>query len=730
MEQTGLVFRPFINSWVLAALGVALVAASIEGYRRTTRPVSRRFKLLLLALRLGAVGALMLCLLRPSLETTHRELARRPLLVLVDRSRSMREIRDTPEGKSRLQTVQDALARNSARLEALRAKYELITLGFARGLVGENQTDEASIGRSAYGMALQQAFEQIANSRADAVIMIGDGSHNFGPPDPMDVAMSLDEQGVPLYTVGVGQDQATSRLRDLKVTNVSAPKSAFLFTSFPVRADVSLRGCQGLEVKVRMQFPGAEPVEKSVRASHDEETVPLEFDVVPEKTGDYKVTVEALPVPNELLTDNNARGTFVKVISGGIRVGFFDTVRPESTFAGRALAGAEHLRVRRVLVLPGRPLPEPQTEPDRYDVIVLGDLDSSCIKPSRMLEIGRAVVEEGKGLVFLLSRRSGGPHGWAGTALEDLLPLSLHGSLAEVPGDREFRVEPQYATHPILALGTDAKRTLEAWAGMPSLAGAMAGAAPKRGALVLAADQDGNPLLVVQRVGNGRVACLLADTTFRWFFTERDTQEQHRRFWRQLIMWAAGREQKPPGRLRLELSKQELLVGEKLKATVHLVDDKEQPIRDAELTLTLTDPEGHTVPLRPVFSRQAGAYVAEHEPAKPGDYLVKAEARRAGQPLGRDAAHFHASRLDVELQEPVADLKLLRRMSAATRDAGGRYYPCSQLGDLLDELNRRGEPLVLTTRSRRDVWDWWALFALFAACLSAEWALRKWKGLV
>ncbi|GAG20396.1 unnamed protein product, partial [marine sediment metagenome] len=35
-----------------------------------------------------------------------------------------------------------------------------------------------------------------------------------------------------------------------------------------------------------------------------------------------------------------------------------------------------------------------------------------------------------------------------------------------------------------------------------------------------------------------------------------------------------------------------------------------------------------------------------------------------------------------------------------------------------------------TTRRRRDVWDAWPLFALFAACLLTEWAVRKWKGLV
>ncbi len=730
MEETGLVFRPFMNPWVVGGLAALFVALSVAGYARTTRPIPSRLKLLLLALRFGAIGVIAICLLRPSLEMTHYELSKRPLVLLIDQSRSMKEIDDTPDGATRLAAVNRLLAAHEDDLERLRGKYELMVLGFARGLLGRSGEPGAATDYSAYGLAMQQAFAEMAESHSDALVIIGDGSHNFGPPDPLDVAAALNDQGVPVYTVGVGQDQATSELRDVKVVDIAAPKSAFLFTSFPVRVNVLFRGCQGVPVTVRLGGGALPFQQKAVTVAHSEETVPLQFDVVPEDVGEYKITVRADGVPNEILADNNSASAFVKVVSGGVRAGFFDAVRPESKFIARSLTGAEHLRLRRVLVLAGQRVPEAQTEIDRYDVVIMGDVPSSAIRPSHLLAIRRAVQEEGKGLIVLMTQDSAGKQGWRDTVLEDLLPVKLEGGAHVVEGGREFRIDPAQVRHPILALGSTARETREAWASLPPLAGAVGGLEVKRGATVLAQDQDGNPLLVVQRSGRGRVACLMADTTFRWSFNDQNTQDSHLRFWRQLVLWAAGREDKPQGRLWIELNKQQLLMDEKLKIAVHLVGQEDEPIRDAQIALRITDPTDKTQDVSYTFSRQEGAYVAEYSPPFSGEYTVAAEAEREGHFLGQDKSHFQAHSVDVELEDPVADLKLLRRISAVTEESGGKYYNYLQAGELFDELDKRGDPLKLTTRQRKDIWDSWPLFALFAACLVTEWALRKKKGLV
>jgi uncharacterized membrane protein len=731
MEETGLAFRPFLNPWFVLAATAACLLLSAASYRRTTRSVSPRFRVLLVGLRMGAVLAGALCLLRPTLETTHYELVKRPLLVLIDKSLSMAEICDMPDGRSRLEAVSRLLEENQTQLDALRQLYDVSLLGFARGLLGEAASrDEAALRHSAYGLALDQAFREATNGQSDAVVVIGDGSDNYGPPDPVDVAAALNAQGVPVYTVGVGQDETTSGLKDIKVLDVAVPKSAFLFASFTVRAQVQFRGCQGVTAKVRLDFPKRPPQETTVTVAHPDEMVPIEFEVLPEEVGDFRLTVRAEPVPGEVLDTNNSYATYVRVVSGGIRVGFFDTVRPESKFIGAALTGAEHVRVRRVLVLPGQRLPDPQTEMGRYDVFILGDLTADALPPSRLLELTRAVQQDGKGLVVLLTQRSAGRQGWRQTALEDVLPVKLPVAPTVAEGNRQFGVAPDHADDPILALGPTTEATRRAWASLPPLAGAVTGIELKRGAIVLAADQAGNPLLVVQRSGWGRVACLTADTTFRWFFTERNTQDYFRRFWRQLVMWAGGREEPPRSRLALELSKQRLSLKEELKVLVYLTGPGGEPIRDAQLDLRVTDPKGEAAALPATFSRQDGAYVADYRPAVSGDYLVTADARRGGESMGTDRSYFHASRSELELEEPMADLSLLRRMASVTSDSGGGYCYYTQASRLFEQLRKKGNPLKLTTQRRRDVWDGWPVFALYAACLATEWGLRKWKGLV
>jgi hypothetical protein len=222
----------------------------------------------------------------------------------------------------------------------------------------------------------------------------------------------------------------------------------------------------------------------------------------------------------------------------------------------------------------------------------------------------------------------------------------------------------------------------------------------------------------------------MADTTFRWFFTDRDTQDLHRRFWRQLVLWASGQEEDERGPLRVDVSKQHMLTGETVEVTATLSGPDGTPIRDAELKLFVTDPTDRSVPLPFTFSRTKEAFVSEYTPQMGGDYKVTGEVIGEDGEPETDTSHFHANATDRELEDPIADLQLLRRMAAAASGSGGRYYPAGEFGDLLDDLRQEGEPLRLTTRQRRDIWDAWPLFAVFSLCMAAEWVIRRSKGLI
>jgi uncharacterized membrane protein len=542
--------------------------------------------------------------------------------------------------------------------------------------------------------------------------------------------------------VGVGRDKPTEQLRDIKVVKVDSPRTTFRFTNVPVRARVLLRGCENHEVAVKLtasKLPEdaagkkAKPVAedlKTVSVVYAEETVPVEFRVQLNEIGQYELSVTAEPVEGELLKRNNTSKSWVKVNDSGVRVSYFDSVRPESKFVARALIGTENMSLERTLVLGGRPAPqEGQEKLALNDVTILGDLDSSALLPSRLLELVEAVQQNGRGLIVLVTERSGGTDGLWETVLADVLPVSISGRARVLPGERRVMVQPHYVDHPVMVAAEERERSLAAWDHLPPLNGVLAGVRPKRGARVLATDQEGNPVLAVHRSEKGLVACLMADTTYNWTFTQSESQVHHLRFWRQLVMWASGKE--PEVDFNVHLGTQHPALGDQLPIIASLKDRNGAPMRDAEVAVKITTPQnGRTEHLMCVYSHEEGAYVATYVPGSPGDYAVSARATRKGQDVADDTTHFSASNVDVEMEDPVADHGFLRRLAATTEQIGGSYYDSEGADKLFQMLRDRAKPVMLTRASRHDIWDSWPLYALLFGCIATEWSLRKWKGLV
>ncbi len=80
---------------------------------------------------------------------------------------------------------------------------------------------------------------------------------------------------------------------------------------------------------------------------------------------------------------------------------------------------------------------------------------------------------------------------------------------------------------------------------------------------------------------------------------------------------------------------------------------------------------------------------------------------------------------DRELENPAADLALLKQISEIT---GGAALPSEELGQHLKALSPEASDYVFQSEHR--LWDNWPFFLIFAALLTAEWALRKAKGWV
>ena len=114
---------------------------------------------------------------------------------------------------------------------------------------------------------------------------------------------------------------------------------------------------------------------------------------------------------------------------------------------------------------------------------------------------------------------------------------------------------------------------------------------------------------------------------------------------------------------------------------------------------------------------------------EPGDYIVRVNATKGGQPFGTEAiTRFIVDARDPELDNPAADHKLMEEIAELS---GGDSMTPEQLRERLQTWADEGIPnLEITTTGRTTLWDNWFFLVLFVVVMTVEWFFRKRRGLV
>ena len=154
--------------------------------------------------------------------------------------------------------------------------------------------------------------------------------------------------------------------------------------------------------------------------------------------------------------------------------------------------------------------------------------------PNRLRVIGD-YVRAGGGFAMIGGWMSfGGFHGkahYAYSPLAKLLPVEIDRNDDRMETPEGVHPEAQAPDHPVLAgLGTD-------W---PDMLGYNRFTAT-RGETLLTFRETGDPALVVDAVGDGRVACFASDLQPHWGSPRFQAWGSYTAFWVNLMSWLAGR---------------------------------------------------------------------------------------------------------------------------------------------------------------------------------------------
>ena len=740
-------FEPIAPWWIVAAVGAVVVALTLWAYAKRLRGSEGRWRWIALGLRLAAIVLCILAALRPSLLVMQKVKQTAAVVFLLDGSTSM-TLTDEAGGESRWQAARRTL---DTALAGLKTASKPSLTGPGTKLEVKAQTFDAKLGEykpkdpvdpkgreTALGTALEEAIKLAGGTRIISIVLLSDGASNAGI-SPLASAQRLKSLQIPVVAVGFGSESVGRNSRDLAARDVVAGPVVFVKNKVNVRGTIAARG-----------FPPGEPIDvelfvedeklpvktQQIKLKPGESVValpPIEW--TPQRIGETKLTLRVKPKDGEQVPTNNAISTYVTVQKGGLAVLYLQgpNFSWEPRYLTWALDAAQEIQADlKVLRRPAgedpNALPDADLAPGRYDVIILGDLPANFLTPVQQQLIARSVQQNGTGLMMLGGRSSFGLGGWAATPLANVLPTEMHPGDGQVEPPNGLRVLPNASGLDsfVLKLASSRGENARIWQSLPPISGANRLGRAKPAALVLASQSDGEPLMVGQDVGKGRVLAFGGET-WPWYRVE-EGRNAHRRFWRQAIFWLAHKEDKGESLVRVALDRRRVSQGQKLDLTATARDEKNEPIPGVRFE-TKVESLGNGVPAAEkvdLFNNGTnfrGNYVPL---GKPGEYRVTVKALREDKELGSDNARFLVYQDDRELDNPAADHALLRQIAQIT---GGQTSAPEQLGKYLKTLD--GETLTETATQREvRLWDNWPFFLVFAGLLTVEWWLRKRNGWV
>jgi uncharacterized membrane protein len=449
----------------------------------------------------------------------------------------------------------------------------------------------------------------------------------------------------------------------------------------------------------------------------------------------------------ERISENNAVETLLVVDRRAERILYFEgEPRFEVKFLRRAVQEDDRLDVVTLLrtaqdkylrlgvrdsteLLAG--FPRTRAELFRYRGLILGSIEASFFTHDQLQMLAEFVSVRGGGLLALGGRHSFAEGGWAETPLADVLPVVID-PVAPSDTARFFRevavkLTPQGAEHSVLQLRATPDASAARWDSLPALSMLNPIREAKPGASVLLTGAgEGGPYVVLaaQRYGRGRAVALTVQDTWLWqMHADIPLEDQtHETLWRQLLRYLVSDVPEP---LTVTASADRVEPGRPMTVTAEVADSGYVRLNGADVRATIVDPAGaeHEVPLRWTV-RHDGEYEGSWTPTMPGLYEIRAAAVQGAEHLGEASTYVEAGDLGAEYFGASLHGGTLHRVAEET---GGRYYTPATLRTLPEDVSftESGATVI----EYRDLWDMPVLLLALIAVLSAEWMLRRRRGL-
>jgi uncharacterized membrane protein len=743
---------------VLALLGLAHWCASAAPARSW----------LLLFLRASVLAGLVLILLGPSRVREIREPGRDPSVVyLIDASRSM--ALGAPE--SRLEQVRHTIDEANGLVRgAPTVKIECYRFGERLAALAEATVPDAVDNETHLASAVEQLPARFTGGLPIGVVVFSDG-RTTGQESLGALARGYAGLGVPVHVVPVGDPRTAG---DVAVANVIAPRDPPAGARVPVSVVVRSHGYSGrrAEIQIRYQDEATrEPLAAlPVLLSDGEQTHSLVIETG--RTQSRVLLAEVTELDHEAIRENNRVPFEMRSRTRKVRVIYMEGGPPNGfRRLSQALAEDADIECLDIGVAfrrggrtglarkndPARGYPETRAELFEYDVVICSDIARESFSQDQLNWTVELVAQRGGGFAMVGGNKSYGAGEYHKTAWNGLIPVDMgqwglergFENIIYWGSGRLFRVvvPAEAQGHPIWHFTDDAARNRAILAKMPVFYGCNLVDRLKPAAMVLGLSD--RPLLSVGKApifscesfGQGRTFAMLTDTTPDWgrdfesTWGENGDNRHFRRFWRNVVSWLGENSAGRSRRLRVETDKLVYAPGEPVRLSARAFDDqKELTTRyRLEARLGLAGAPAESTSVRGMAPRtDRPEYDAELicpglEVGRPGAFhaaVAQVVAFDGSREVARADVEIQVCDDPAEFRDPRPDPDALATLAGAS--GGLVIHDAPALAAILRGAKRNPDLLIV---SRTPVWDHPLLWALLVGVLSAEWIVRRRRGL-
>lgn len=766
---------------ILAAILVAIILLSLYLYRRPWGlPLWMRVSLA--AARVVVLAMIAVSLLEPTavVKETHTRVRGLPVLLDVSESMSMKDQRKRSEdvadaaaalgmvtmedktgadslvmgldsnqrlaisNSSRFDLAKSILTKSSrSALESLGDGLDLSyhTFGETTRLISDENFITAkeldNLEAKGQGTSIAASLEAVANSGGvppAGILLLSDGIDNTTSQRSEAVLRDLGARGIPVFTVPLGLPDPD----DVSIRNIVMQEVAFSGDQVPVRVHIQSKGYERRTAKLTVKLNDRQVAQKRVRLEGGLQFEDIEFNVDLYEKGAARVEVAVEPFEDEVSMANNRLERSIRVVNEKVNVLYIEgNNRWEFRYLTAILKRDPRLNTTFISSSAGpdfarnspehlERFPSKREEAFKYDLVILGDVDSAFFTPEELGLLEELIRDRGGSLLVLCGPMDT-PASFAGTPVETMLPVRFDAeSEWELTSESAYPVlTSEGRSSMVMVLENEPEENDRIWSRvapldhLPPLLGAKPGATVLATLSETAEGSQRYPLVAWQRYGTGKCMSIATDRLWRLRFKTGD--KYHWRVWSQSIQFLTlSRLMGEHKRIRLETHRTTYERGEQARLYAHVLDEDYEPVSQPSFEITVKGVDGNTLQeslnLQPDRDTP-GLYEGFFTPSVAGRYRV--EANEDDQEVS-NTTEFQVADVKQELSRTDADIDQMKRIASLTGGASLGIRDLSQLPALL-----KSSPVETTVRSERPLWDNWIVVLILVALLGTEWILRR-----